>query len=64
MIRGLKLVVLVGMVLTLVFLILSMITGLGENIRHEVTQYSILIFGIAYVILDLFSKSKENGTVR
>lgn len=63
MIRLLKKVVLTAMIITLLFLIVSMITGFGEEVRHTVTQYAILIFGISYVILDLLTDKKKEGAI-
>lgn len=63
LIRGLKLIILAGMILTLLFLIVSMITGFAESVRHDITQYSIIIFAISYAVLDIFSEKREDETV-
>ncbi|WP_158318546.1 hypothetical protein [Shouchella lehensis] len=49
--------------MTLLFLIVSMITGFGESVRHDITQYSIIIFAISYAVLVIFSEKIEDKTV-
>ncbi|PAD90577.1 hypothetical protein CHH52_19315 [Shouchella clausii] len=53
-------VFIIAMIVVLVLLLISTFTGIGEEIRHPVTQYAVLISGFGYAILFVIMKRKKD----
>ncbi|PAF14160.1 Uncharacterised protein [Niallia circulans] len=53
-------VFIIAVIVMLVFLLISTFTGIGEEIRHPVTQYAVLLSGFGYAILFVLTKRNKD----
>ncbi|XOQ16251.1 MAG: Group-specific protein [Shouchella clausii] len=53
-------VFIIAVIVMLVLLLLSTVTGVGEEIRHSATQYAVLFSGFGYTVLFVLTKRKKD----